>query len=177
MFMGDSASLASVWRRAGPAFEGASALGALTSLRKTMLCDALRDCASTLERACFLAGGAGGCTLLQILEYRFSSSGSFLAGPWVSTPLPCFPSNATLNSRRNWLLRRPDATHCCRPDATRDLGTENTTPRQHLARSMPYMTPGNELTTRRPRTHYATLTRDGEPLRKRRMNRAASGSP
>jgi len=175
MFMGDSASLASVWRRAGPAFEGASALGALTSLRKTVLCDALRDCASTLERACFLAGGAG-VALLQILEYRFSSSGSFLAGPWVSTPLPCFPSNATLNSRRNWLLRRPDATHCCRPDATRHLGTGNTTPRQHLAPSMPYRTPGNCL-THRPRTRYATLTQSGEPLRQRRMNRAASGSP
>ena len=79
MFMGGSASLYLLAsRRAG--IQGASALGALTSLRKTMLCDALRDCASTLERACFLAGGAG-VALLQILEYRFSLSGSFLAGP------------------------------------------------------------------------------------------------
>lgn len=39
---------------------GASALGALTSLRRTMQCDASRDCAFTLECACLPVGRRGG---------------------------------------------------------------------------------------------------------------------
>ena len=135
-----------------------------------------------LERLCVYAGarlpscrGAG--IRLQFSNSRFSWSGSFLAGPWVSTQLLGLPSNATLNSERNSSLRRPAATRRLWPGAAPHPWTGNTTPRQHLARSMLYMTPADRLITCRQCTRYAASTRGGEPLRNTRMNRVASGSP